>query len=40
MPEYVANDWNYTYTLNIKLGHRAYFDGGRAVFKYSFVKEP
>lgn len=37
--EYVENDWDYTYTLNNKLRHKVYYDGGKAVFKYKFVKK-
>ena len=37
--EYVENNWDYAYTLNNKFSNRVYFDGGKAVFKYSFVKK-
>ncbi len=37
--EYVEDDWDYAYTLKNKLGQKVYFDGGKAVFKYKFVKK-
>ncbi len=36
---YVENDWDYTFTLRNKAGKHVYFECGKAVFKYSFVKK-